>query len=64
MALSYEEIRKNVKRSGWICERPTNTCVGFCDGAFTEGCPLSGAKITEKEAEELIRKMKRYRNES
>lgn len=64
MALSYEQIRKNVKRSGWICEMPTNTCVGFCDRAFEKGCPLSGAKMNEKEAEEFISETKHLRNES
>ena len=64
MALSYEQIRKNVKQSGWICKIPTNTCVGFCDRAFVKGCPLSGTKMTEKDCEELIAKLKLYRNES
>lgn len=61
--LSYEEIRDNVRRSGWVCSIPTNTCVGYCGQAFVKGCPLSGCKMNMTDVEEFISKLETCRKE-
>lgn len=61
--LSYEEIRNNVRKTGWVCSMPTNTCVGYCGRAFVKGCPLSGCKMDVSEVEELISEMEAYRKD-
>ena len=45
-----EKTLENVRKTGWLCDMPTNTCVGYCGAVFTKGCPLCGTKISVDEA--------------